>query len=57
MSSSFVRTDWDNIVFPATMRVDYVRVYQDPDQINVGCDPEDYPTQDYINTYASALEC
>ena len=42
--------DYDDLTFPATMSVDYVRVYQDPDNINVGCDPEDYPTADYIST-------
>lgn len=34
------------------MSVDYIRVYQDPDNINVGCDPEDFPTSKYINRYA-----
>ena len=33
------------------MRVDYVRVYQPQDAINVGCDPDDYPTYDYIESH------
>ncbi|KAI0321090.1 beta-glucan synthesis-associated [Amylostereum chailletii] len=54
MSESFVAIDFEHLTFPAKMRVDYVRVYQDPDSINVGCDPEDFPTQAYINTYIGA---
>ena len=41
----------DNLVFPTWMLVDYIRVYQPPNEINIGCDPEGYPTQDYINSY------
>ena len=43
----------DNIdtVFPATMYIDWIRVYQSKDSINVGCDPPDFPTATYINTY------
>lgn len=36
------------------MSVDYVRVYQPPDDINVGCDPADFPTSDYINRHIEA---
>lgn len=32
------------------MRLDYVRVYQHPDKINIGCDPPERPTSAYINT-------
>ncbi|KAF8905161.1 beta-glucan synthesis-associated [Mucidula mucida] len=54
MSYNFGSVDLDHITFPAIMLIDYVRVYQHPDRINVGCDPEDYPTADYINTYYDA---
>ncbi|KAF8965030.1 glucosidase [Flammula alnicola] len=37
--------------FPATMLVDYIRVYQRKDSVNVGCDPKDFPTAAYIDTY------
>ena len=30
------------------MLVDYVRVYQRNGETNIGCDPKDYPTADYI---------
>lgn len=36
---------------PAEYKIDYIRVYQDPDDSmhTVGCDPEGYPTRDFIN--------
>jgi len=43
-----------NLVFPTWMLVDYIRVYQDPKDINVGCEPPGYPTQDYINRHIEA---
>ena len=50
MSENFGFVDVDHLPFPSTMRVDYVRVYQDPDNKNWGCDPDDFPTAAYINT-------
>ncbi|KAJ7888736.1 beta-glucan synthesis-associated, partial [Mycena leptocephala] len=49
LSESFSFIDFDHLTFPAVMRVDWVRVYQDPDNVQVGCDPKDYPTAEYIN--------
>ncbi|THV01902.1 glycoside hydrolase family 16 protein [Dendrothele bispora CBS 962.96] len=46
--------DFAHLQFPATMLVDYVRVYQDPSAINIGCDPPAFPTKDYINRYIEA---
>jgi hypothetical protein len=40
--------------FPAEMLVDYVRVYQRAGETNIGCDPPDYPTADYINRHYEA---
>ncbi|KAF9485084.1 glucosidase [Pholiota conissans] len=51
ISEDFGDIDTTNLVFPATMLVDYIRVYQRKDQINVGCSPPDFPTQEYINMY------
>lgn len=51
ISNSWAYIDWASILFPITMRIDYVRVYQPPDQINVGCNPPDYPTTDYIESH------
>lgn len=33
------------------MYIDYVRVYQRDDAPGIGCSPENYPTEDYINKY------
>ncbi|KAJ6571989.1 glycoside hydrolase family 16 protein [Mycena capillaripes] len=51
MSTKFGAVDLDHLTFPTTMSMDYVRVYQYEDSINIGCDPPDFPTQQYINTY------
>jgi beta-glucan synthesis-associated protein KRE6 len=48
MSRNFGFVDVDHLTFPSTMKVDYVRVYQDPDMKNIGCDPVDFPTAAYI---------
>lgn len=54
MSYNFGEIDLDHLPFPVHMRVDYIRVYQPSSAVNIGCDPKDYPTQDYINTYLEA---
>ena len=43
-------------LLPATMRFDYVRIYQHPDSdsSSMSCDPPDYPTLDYIRKHANA---
>lgn len=54
ISKNFGFVDFDNLVFPVDMRIDWIRVYQPKGQTNVGCDPPDYPTQEYINAYIEA---
>ncbi|CAE6487052.1 unnamed protein product [Rhizoctonia solani] len=54
MSYNFGPIDFEHLVFPAYMLVDYIRVYQPSNQRNIGCDPPDFPTSDYINTYIEA---
>ncbi|TFK56944.1 beta-glucan synthesis-associated protein [Heliocybe sulcata] len=54
MSSNFGFVDLEHLKFPTTMSIDYVRVYQQKDAINIGCDPKDFPTQAYINQYIEA---
>ncbi|KAJ3736703.1 glycoside hydrolase family 16 protein [Lentinula guzmanii] len=54
ISENFGYVDFDHLKFPALMTVDYIRVYQRSDSINVGCDPEDFPTAAYINEYMEA---
>ncbi|KAJ3715052.1 glycoside hydrolase family 16 protein [Lentinula raphanica] len=54
ISENFGYVDFDHLKFPAIMTIDYIRVYQKSDSINVGCDPEDFPTAAYINEYMEA---
>ncbi|EIM92127.1 beta-glucan synthesis-associated [Stereum hirsutum FP-91666 SS1] len=54
MSTNFGTVDLDHLTFPAVMRIDYIRVYQYSDSINIGCDPPDFPTATYINEYIEA---
>ena len=50
MSPGFQHADFKNLVFPAVMQVDYVRIYQlEGVENGLGCDPPAYPTQAYIN--------
>ena len=44
MSPGFVVPDFTKLTFPGHMYIDYIRIYQDPDRINWGCDPKDFPT-------------
>jgi len=39
LSEKFGHVDYDKLIYPAIMTVDYIRVYQDPDLPNVTCDP------------------
>ncbi|KIJ68201.1 glycoside hydrolase family 16 protein [Hydnomerulius pinastri MD-312] len=54
MSQNFEPPDFEDLVFPATMSIDWIRVYQPKDAINIGCDPQDFPTAAYINQYIEA---
>ncbi|KAF9233634.1 beta-glucan synthesis-associated [Melanogaster broomeanus] len=51
LSPNWQTIDLTTMIFPAEMRVDYVRVYQREGQTNVGCSPPDFPTEDYINRH------
>jgi beta-glucanase (GH16 family) len=51
ISKNFGVIDFQHLTFPATMRVDWIRVYQRADSINIGCDPKDFPTEAYINQF------
>ncbi|KAJ7315025.1 beta-glucan synthesis-associated [Mycena albidolilacea] len=54
ISHAFGFVDFEHLVFPSIMRIDWVRVYQHPDKINIGCDTPEKPTSAYINTYIEA---
>jgi hypothetical protein len=51
ISENFGVIDFAHLTFPAKMRVDWIRVYQRSDSINIGCDPKDFPTEAYINEF------
>ena len=51
ISNNFAQIDFADLVFPAVMKVDWVRIYQPKNAINIGCDPKDFPTAAYINEY------
>jgi len=51
ISENFGVIDFEHLTFPTTMRVDWIRVYQRSDSINIGCDPKDFPTEAYINEF------
>jgi len=54
ISPSFQEPDFEDLTFPTTMRIDWIRVYQPKNAYNVGCDPKDFPTAAYINEYLEA---
>ena len=41
---------------PAILRFDYVRIYQDPDDESVTCDPPGYETTEYIEKHRKAYD-
>ncbi|PIL27407.1 hypothetical protein GSI_10555 [Ganoderma sinense ZZ0214-1] len=54
ISSNWQTIDLTTMIFPAIMQVDYVRVYQRKGHTNIGCDPPDYPTKNYIDNHPDA---
>ncbi|MCJ1312321.1 hypothetical protein MMC25_005995 [Agyrium rufum] len=58
MSGSFALLNFTGLAkqMPATMRFDYVRIYQDEDSVSVSCDPQGYETTDYIANHPSAYQ-
>jgi beta-glucanase (GH16 family) len=55
ISNSWTYIDWANLIFPAVMRVDYVRWYQKKDEDPlVTCDPPGFETTKYIKDHINA---
>ena len=56
MSNGFSAINFPEItaLLPATMRIDYVRIYQDPNNEMMTCDPPNYPTTQYIREHPQA---
>ncbi|OBA24244.1 beta-glucan synthesis-associated [Metschnikowia bicuspidata var. bicuspidata NRRL YB-4993] len=53
ISNNWAYIDWPALRFPLLMRVDYVRIYQPADSILMTCDPEGYPTTEYISNHGN----
>ncbi|KAI9834877.1 MAG: hypothetical protein M1819_002785 [Sarea resinae] len=53
MSGSFAQLNLTGLatLMPATMRFDYVRIYQDPDSQSITCDPQGLETTSYISAH------
>ncbi|SPC65856.1 related to KRE6 - glucan synthase subunit [Ustilago sp. UG-2017b] len=57
LSDGFQKVKWADLEFPASMRIDYVRVYQkDGEKDRISCDPEDHPTAAYIENHRDVYE-
>lgn len=56
ISNSWTWIDWKNLVFPATMRFDYVRWYQKKGEEMVTCDPPGFETTEYIKKHPKAYQ-
>ncbi len=56
MSNGFALVNLTGLapLMPATMRIDYIRIYQDEGDELVTCDPPDYSTTDYIANHPEA---
>ncbi|KAG9019307.1 hypothetical protein FRB90_004020 [Tulasnella sp. 427] len=54
LSHNFGTIDFDELSFPAIMAVDYIRVYQNKNSVNIGCDPQGFPTSAYIAKHIDA---
>jgi beta-glucanase (GH16 family) len=56
MSNGFASLDMAGLakLMPATMRIDYVRIYQPEGQTSVTCDPPGYETTQYISLHSEA---
>jgi beta-glucanase (GH16 family) len=51
ISANWQTIDVTTMEFPSEMLIDYVRVYQRKGHTNIGCDPKDFPTADYIQRH------
>ncbi|KAL0059726.1 hypothetical protein AAF712_013522 [Marasmius tenuissimus] len=54
ISKNWGAIDFDTLIFPAEMQFDYIRIYQREGHTNIGCNPKDYPTMDYIQRHLEA---
>jgi len=53
-SESWATIQQQLLKFPTVMQIDYVRIYQNPNNISITCDPPGYPTTEYIANHPIA---
>jgi hypothetical protein len=51
-----VDINWAAANFPAIMRVDYVRIYQQEGHESITCDPPGFETTEYIKNHPEAYQ-
>ncbi|GME85808.1 unnamed protein product [[Candida] boidinii] len=56
ISNNWAYIDWPSIDFPVQMEIDYVRIYQPKNATSLTCDPQDFPTYDYIENHPIAYK-
>ncbi|RMZ71946.1 glycoside hydrolase family 16 [Pyrenophora seminiperda CCB06] len=56
ISNSWTWIDWKDLVFPTTIRFDYVRWYQKKGEEMVTCDPPGFETTEYIKQHEKAYK-
>lgn len=56
ISPGWQAIDLSTLSFPTEMLIDYVRIYQRKGHENVGCSPDNYPTEEYIDNHREAYK-
>lgn len=58
MSPTFARIDVAalNALYPVHMRINWIRIYQDPNSHHMGCDPVGYETSTYIKKHQKSYQ-
>lgn len=54
ISPGWQKIDPSTLTFPTEMLIDYVRIYQRKGHENIGCSPDNYPTEEYIRNHLPA---
>ncbi|KAH8549648.1 putative beta-glucan synthesis-associated protein SKN1 [Umbelopsis sp. PMI_123] len=54
MSNNWGTVNLNELPIPANYYIDYIRIYQHPNRVNLNCDPQDYPTSEYIKLHYNA---
>lgn len=54
ISGAWGAMDIAHLLFPTVMHIDYVRIYQKPEDTSITCDPPGYPTTEFIANHGVA---